>query len=93
MVPFTMAVNDTIGQGVMTKIVRSNGNYATELVSPVGIYSGKSMRDAALEPHMLKGLTTGGLLKLKSVRLDAHEAGETCVVHAREVCLSLAEAK
>jgi len=92
-VPFTMAVNDTIGQGVMTKIVRSNGNYATELVSPVGIYSGKSMRDAALEPHMLKGLTTGGLLKLKSVRLDAHEAGETCVVHAREVCLSLAEAK
>ena len=77
----------------MTKIVRSNGNYATELVSPVGIYSGKSMRDAALEPHMLKGLTTGGLLKLKSVRLDAHEAGETCVVHAREACLSLAEAK
>ena len=92
-VPFTMAVNETIGQGVMTKIVRSNGNYATELVSPVGIYSGKSMRDAALEPHMLKGLTTGGLLKLKSVRLDAHEAGETCVVHAREACLSLAEAK
>lgn len=92
-VPFTMAVNATIGQGVMTKIVRSNESYSAELVSPVGIYLGKSMRDAALEPQLLKGLTTGGLLKVKSVRLDAHEAGETCVVHAPEVCLSLAEAK
>ena len=92
-VPFTLAMNATIGQGVITKIVRSNGKYATELVSPVAIYSGASLRDAALEPQMLKGLTTGGLLKLKSVRLDAHEPGETCVVHGREVCLSLVEAK
>lgn len=92
-VPFTMAVNATIGQGIMTKIVRSNGVYATEMVSPVGIYSGESLRDTSLEPQMLKGLKTGGLLKLKSVRTDAHEAGETCVVHSREVCLSLAEAK
>ena len=92
-VPFTMTVNATIGQGVMTKIVRSRESYPAELVSPVGIYSGKSMRNAALEPQRLKGLTTGGLLKVKSVRLDAHEAGETCVVHALEVCLSLAEAQ
>jgi len=92
-VPFTIAVNATIGQGVMTKITRSDGTYAAELVSPVGIYSGGNLRDAALEPQLLKGLTKGGLLKLKSVRRDAHETGETCVVHAREVCLSLAEAK
>lgn len=90
-VPFTMAVNATIGQGVMIKIMRSSGRYATEMVSPVGIYSGGNLRDAALEPQMLKGLKTGGLLKLKSVRRDAHEIGETCVVHAQEVCLSLAE--
>jgi len=92
-VPFTMAVNPTIGQGVMTKILRSNGKYATELVTPVAIYSGESLRDAALEAQLLKGLTTGGLLKLKSVRRDAHEAGETCVVHRPDVCLSLAEVK
>jgi len=92
LVPFTTAVNATIGQGVMMKIVRSNGKYAAELVSPVGIYSGGSLRDADLEPQLLKGLTTGRLLKVKSVRLDAHHAGETCVVHGRGVCLSLAEA-
>ena len=92
-VPFTMAVNPTIGQGVMTKIMRANGKFTAEMVSPVGIYSGGSLRDAALQTQLLKGLTTGGLLKLKSLRMDAHEAGETCVVHTREVCLSLAEAK
>jgi protein-L-isoaspartate(D-aspartate) O-methyltransferase len=92
-VPFTMAVNPTIGQGVMMKIARSGRKYTTELISPVGIYSGGSLRDAALEPQLQKGLRTGGLLKLKSVRLDAHEAGESCVVHGREACLSLAEAK
>jgi protein-L-isoaspartate(D-aspartate) O-methyltransferase len=91
--PFTMAVNPTIGQGVMTKIIRSNGKYATELVTPLAIFSGGSLRDPALEPQLLKGLTTGGLLKLKSLRRDAHEAGETCVVHRQDVCLSLAEVK
>ena len=92
-VPFTMAVNPTIGQGVMMRIVRSGAKYATEMVTPLAIYSGGSLRDPALEPQMLKGLTTGGLLKLKSVRRDAHEPGETCVVHGKDVCLSLAEAK
>jgi protein-L-isoaspartate(D-aspartate) O-methyltransferase len=89
-VPFTMSINPTIGQGVMEKIVRSGETYSAELVTPVAIYSGGSLRDAELEPQILKGLKTGGLLKLKSVRRDAHELGETCVVHGREVCLSLA---
>ena len=90
-VPFTMAMNPTIGQGVMTKIVRQRGAYSAEMVTPLAIYSGGSMRDPLLEPFMLKALTTGGLLKLKSVRRDAHEAVESCVLHGREVCLSLAE--
>jgi len=91
-VPFTMAMNAAIGQGVMTKIIRESGAYSTEMVTPLAIYSGGKMRDAALEPVMVKALTSGGLLKLKSVRRDAHEPQETCVVHGREVCLSLAEA-
>jgi len=86
-VPFTLAMNATIGQGVMTKIVRCGKAYLTELVTPVGIYSGGTLRDAELEPQLLKGLTTGALLKLKSVRRDTHEVEATCVVHRRDVCL------
>jgi len=90
-VPFTMAVNSTLGQGIMTKIVRDRAGYSAEMVSPVAIFSGGNLRDPSLEPLMAKALRSGGLLNLKSVRRDAHEVGESCVLHAREVCLSSAE--
>jgi protein-L-isoaspartate(D-aspartate) O-methyltransferase len=89
--PFTLAMNPTIGQGVMSKVMRQRGAYSAEMVTPLAIYSGGSMRDPLLEPLMLKALTSGGLVKLKSVRRDAHEHVESCVLHGREVCLSLAE--
>jgi hypothetical protein len=85
-----MAINPALGQGIMTKIVRNGSGYSAEMVSPVAIFSGGNLRDPVLEPLMAKALRSGGLLKLKSVRRDAHEAGETCVLHAPEVCLSMA---
>jgi protein-L-isoaspartate(D-aspartate) O-methyltransferase len=90
-VPFTMAINPTIGQGIMTKIVRRRDSYSAEMVSPVGIFSGGNLRDPALEPVMATALRSGGLLKLKSVRRDAHEPADTCVVHTSEGCLSTVE--
>jgi protein-L-isoaspartate(D-aspartate) O-methyltransferase len=88
MVPITVPMNATIGQGVMTKIVRSNGAYSAELVTALAICSGGRLRDPGLEPQILRGLQSGGLLRLKSVRRDAHEPGDTCVVHGQGVCLS-----
>jgi protein-L-isoaspartate(D-aspartate) O-methyltransferase len=90
-VPFTMAINTTIGQGIMTKIVRRRDSYSAEMVSPVGIFSGGNLRDPALEPVMAAALRSGGLLRLKSVRRDAHEPADTCVLHTSGVCLSTAE--
>jgi protein-L-isoaspartate(D-aspartate) O-methyltransferase len=89
--PLTMSINPTIGQGIMTKIVRNSAGYSAEMVSPVAIFSGGSLRDPALEPLLASALRSGGLLKLKSVRCDVHEVTETCVIHASEVCLSTAE--
>lgn len=90
-VPITVPMSATTGQGVMLKIVRSGGAYSTELVTALAIFSGGRLRDPELEQQILKGFKTGGLLKLKSVRRDAHDPGETCVVHGRDVCLSLLE--
>ena len=90
-VPFTMAINPALGQGIMTKVVRNGSGYSAEMVSPVAIFSGGNLRDPALEPLIAKTLRSGGLLKLKSIRRDAHEAAETCVLHAAEVCLSTAD--
>lgn len=90
-VPITVPMSATTGQGVMLKIVRSGGAYSTELVTALAIFSGGRLRDPELEQQILKGFKTGGLLKLKSVRRDAHDPGETCVVHGRDICLSLLE--
>lgn len=90
-VPFTMAINPALGQGIMTKIVRHGSGYSAEMVSPVAIFSGGNLRDPALEPLMAKALRSGGLLKLKSVRRDAHEPADTCVLHVPGVCLSAAD--
>lgn len=81
--------DERIGQGVMFKIVRTGAAYAMELASPLAIYSGASVRDASLEQHILQGLKSGGLLRLKSVRRDSHETGDACVVYTEQVCLSL----
>jgi protein-L-isoaspartate(D-aspartate) O-methyltransferase len=91
LLPLTVAINPTVGQGIMTKIVRSAAGYSAEMVSPVAIFSGGKLRDPALEPLMMTALRTGGLLKLKSVRRDPHDPSDTCVLHASEVCLSSAE--
>ena len=90
-VPFTLAINPTIGQGIMTRIVRERAGYSAEMTSPVAIFSGGNLRDPALEPLMANALRSGSLQKMKCVRRDAHEATATCVIHAAEVCLSTAE--
>jgi protein-L-isoaspartate(D-aspartate) O-methyltransferase len=89
--PITMAATPTLGQGIMLKITRNAATYSTETVTMLAIFSGIGMRDPLLEPLMQKALTTGGLLKLKSVRRDHHDPADTCVLHAREVCLSTAD--
>ena len=90
-VPITMAATPTLGQGVMIKITRHGNTYAVETVTMLAIFSGVGMRDPLLEPLMQKALTTGGLLKLKSVRRDAHDTTDSCVLHGREICLSTAD--
>jgi len=89
-VPITMAATPTLGQGVMIKIARDADVFSVQNVTMLAIFSGIGMRDPLLEPLMQKALTSGGLLKLKSVRRDAHEPAETCVLHGRQVCLSVA---
>jgi protein-L-isoaspartate(D-aspartate) O-methyltransferase len=89
--PLTMTATPTVGAGIMAKITRRGEALAAELLSPVAIFSCTSVRDAELEPLLAKALASRSLLKLKSVRLDAHAPAETCVVHGSAVCLSSAE--
>jgi len=63
------------------------------VITFVAIYSCSGGRDAELEAALGKAVMSGVLMKVKSVRIEAHEAGEGCILHRSDVCLSEAEAK
>ncbi|MGA3090052.1 MAG: rRNA adenine N-6-methyltransferase family protein [Terriglobales bacterium] len=91
-VPLTMATTATLGVGVMAKIIRQGRQFSAQVITPIGIYSCTSMRDALREPVLRTAMTSGALMKMKSVRRDAHEPSDTCLVHGADVCLSSAAA-
>jgi protein-L-isoaspartate(D-aspartate) O-methyltransferase len=90
-VPITTATSETLGAGLMMRIVRTPNGFSARGVSPVGIYSCKGMRDAELEPILRNALATQSLLRVKSLRREPHEQEETCLVHGKHVCLSSAD--
>jgi protein-L-isoaspartate(D-aspartate) O-methyltransferase len=90
-VPLTVSVTPTLGQGVMAKIVHERGGFSAEVVTVLAIFSCINARDPLLEPLMAKALTSGALLSIRSIRRDVHDQGETCILHGSEVCVSSAE--
>ncbi|HEY6250592.1 MAG TPA: rRNA adenine N-6-methyltransferase family protein [Candidatus Angelobacter sp.] len=90
-VPITMATSKTLGTGSMAKIVRHLDRFSVQGVGPVAIFSCTSLRDPEMEAALRKGLTTQTLFKVKSLRRDAHDAVESCVVHGSGMCLSILE--
>ncbi len=90
-VPITMSMNQTLGAGLMLRIVRERAGFSVQPISPVGIFSCTSVRDPEMEALVRKAVTTQALLKVKSLRRDAHEQTETCLVHGPGMCLSRAD--
>jgi protein-L-isoaspartate(D-aspartate) O-methyltransferase len=89
--PLTMAIGPMAGMGFMAKIVRERGGFSARIVTSVAIYSCKNARDPEREASLKAVMTSGGLMKMRSVRRDAHEPTDTCVMHGGDVCLSSVE--
>jgi len=89
-VPITLATSETLGAGLMTKIVRQPNGFSARGVTPVGIYSCTSVRDPELEPLVRNALTSQALLKVQSLRREPHEREATCLLHRKGVCFSSA---
>jgi protein-L-isoaspartate(D-aspartate) O-methyltransferase len=86
--PLTVAMAPGLGKGLMVKVTRQGGRFAAEVLSMVAIYSSTSNRDSAVEALLTKAFESRELMKLQSIRLDAHEPAPTCLVHAPGVCVS-----
>ena len=89
--PITMAASPTAGQGPIVKITRERGGFSAQIATFAGIISCTSVRDPQLAPVLAKAFANRTLFKLKSVRLDAHEPTDTCILQGSDVCVSNAE--
>jgi protein-L-isoaspartate(D-aspartate) O-methyltransferase len=88
--PLTVATRPGLGKGFVVTITHRKDRFAAEVASMVAIYSSTSVRDSTIEPLLGKALQSFDLLKLKSVRLEAHERTDECIIHAPAFCLSAA---
>ena len=77
-----------IGAGMMVKVVRRGLSFTAAAHSPVAIFSCTSLRDAESEANLRKAMGMGLIAKLQSVRRDAHQPDETCMLHCIDVCMS-----
>jgi len=96
--PLTVPMGNTgLGKGVMARIVRDahaeegKRRFSARVLTFVAIYHCSGGRDPQLEPLLGKAFATGALMRMKSLRTDAHEVGETCILHREDVCLSFAD--
>ena len=86
-----MGMGANLGKGVMARITRQANGFSANIVSFVAIYSCVGMRDAQLEQALGKAMGTGKLFKLRSLRRDAHEPTDACLVHGADLCFSAEE--
>ncbi len=77
--------------GVMIRIVRQAGGFSAQVISAVAIYPCTTTRDRELDDALGKAMKAGRLHLMKSVRCDAHEPANTCLVHGPQACLSTLE--
>jgi hypothetical protein len=64
---------------------------SARMITFIMVFSSASVRDPQVEPLLAKAISTGMLLKLRSIRRDAHEPEDSCLVHASAACLSSRE--
>jgi protein-L-isoaspartate(D-aspartate) O-methyltransferase len=91
LLPLTMAAPGmpaNIGKGPMLLVTRHGAEWRARCFSIVAIYSLKDARDETLGAELAKMLMSGAWMRVTRLRRDAHERGDTCVLHGRTTCLS-----
>jgi protein-L-isoaspartate(D-aspartate) O-methyltransferase len=88
LVPLTFDTGGEVGKGVMMLVKRHGEAYSAKLLTLVMIYSSTSLRDAAVNAELANQISSPKLFTVQSLRRDAHEAEETCWLHADGFCFS-----
>jgi protein-L-isoaspartate(D-aspartate) O-methyltransferase len=89
LLPITAAVpGSPISVGWMLLVTRDAGRFRAQSTMPMAIFASPSGRDDGLNVLIRQTLATGGWLRVKTVRRDAHVKTDTCCIHSDHVCLA-----
>jgi protein-L-isoaspartate(D-aspartate) O-methyltransferase len=93
-VPITMTATlpqppSAPGMGYMFRVSKTSaGKHPARAISSVGIFPCANARDAEADVALRKFLSAKPIMAVTCVRVDEHQASETCAVHTAESCLS-----
>ena len=90
-VPVTLTASppSAPGMGYMFKVSKiSEGKYMARAITSVGIFPCAGARDAEADVALRKFLSTKPITAVTCVRVDEHQASESCAVHTAESCIS-----
>jgi len=76
-----------IGAGAMLLVTRGQTEYSAKFTSSVGIFHCEGARSAEEEALLAKAFAGGNPQSVCRLRLDAHESGPNCWLHASGFCL------
>jgi protein-L-isoaspartate(D-aspartate) O-methyltransferase len=89
LIPLTVEIPTMpgIGAGSMLLVSRGETEYSAKFTSSVGIFHCEGARSAEEEVLLAKAFAGGNPQSVCRLRLDAHESGPNCWLHAGGFCL------
>jgi protein-L-isoaspartate(D-aspartate) O-methyltransferase len=89
LIPLTVGIPTMpgIGAGSMLLVTRGETEYRAGFTSSVGIFHCEGARSAEGEALLAKAFAGGNPQSVCRLRLDAHESGPNCWLHASAFCL------
>lgn len=73
---------------MVIRIVRRGDRFAAEPVTILTIYPSASLNDPGIQSRLNRSFESRVILRLQSVRTDAHSKTDSCIVHTPGFCLS-----
>jgi protein-L-isoaspartate(D-aspartate) O-methyltransferase len=86
--PLSVGRSPAAKDAIVVRIARNGASFVAEPISILTIYPGAGMRDPAMQKLLNASFESHAILRLESLRTDAHDQTDSCLVHAPTFCLS-----
>jgi protein-L-isoaspartate(D-aspartate) O-methyltransferase len=86
--PLLVGITSASNDAMVLRTIRHGQRFAAEPVTLLTIYPSPSMRDPEIQSRLSASFQSHELIRLRSLRIDAHDRTASCLVHSPAFCLS-----